>query len=55
LKKFKVLVKAILQKSFKHIINVTYVLLKHITKTVNCEVLKCAARPLMLIFLNKSQ
>jgi len=38
-KSFKVPVKAILQKSSKHIINVTYVLLKHITKSVNCEVL----------------
>jgi len=32
---FKVPVKAIQQKNSKHIINVTNVLLKHITKTVN--------------------
>jgi len=40
---FKVPVKAVVQKNCKHITNV---LLQHITKFVNCEVLNCAVRPL---------
>ncbi len=45
-KKLKVSVKRILRIVSKHITNVRNVSLKHITKTLNYEVLNCGVKPL---------